>query len=132
VISRDFSELVGWSYTILHSYQHLDKYNKNHKEQKVSICNLIFSLCSGFDTVMSKFLGVLNMECGCKAGWLMDKNFTTETLDYYSIYIEKYRAVLTFAIYDIYLHFLRNPDNCFGITEEKNTSSKSFSPYPPD
>ena len=58
----------------------------------------------------------------------MDKNFTTETLDYYSIYIEKYRAVLTFAIYDIYLHFLRNPDNCFGITEEKNTSSKSFSP----
>lgn len=57
----------------------------------------------------------------------MDKNFITETWTT-TVYIEKYRAVLTFAIYDIDLHCLRNPDNFFGITEEKNTSSKSFSP----
>lgn len=59
----------------------------------------------------------------------MDENFTTETwTTTVYIYIEKYRVVLTFAIYDIDLHFFRNPDNFFGITEEKNTSSKSFSP----
>ena len=41
-------------------------------------------------------------------------------------YESAYSDLLTFAFYDIDLHFFRNPDNFFGITEEKSISSKSF------